>query len=265
MPTRVSTSLEIFCQRVLWWVGFRVAQLELAKKTRGNKALDPRFESSPGTNPSLQADGINTARNHDPAIAALRSRAATHHHYRLAASKPRSSPLILNPLPEAVLLPFGYWSMSKSERTASELARSEFDRDLGLPHTEQVRATVHDPAGKLRMLRLADVLEITALGKTTIYELQKRGEFPKSVRLTANSVRSFAGWRQRLSCGWRSTSGGIASSAYYSRPSTQPDSMRASRQPIPMNPATRIDKSVALSRRFPTDHPPIGSRPHASL
>jgi prophage regulatory protein len=42
---------------------------------------------------------------------------------------------------------------------------------------------------KVRMLRLKQVLDRTGLGKTTIYGLQKRGQFPHSVPLTSNSVR----------------------------------------------------------------------------
>ena len=40
----------------------------------------------------------------------------------------------------------------------------------------------------MRMLRLRRVLEITALGKTTIYQLQADGNFPMRVQLTAHSV-----------------------------------------------------------------------------
>jgi prophage regulatory protein len=44
-------------------------------------------------------------------------------------------------------------------------------------------------AGYVRMLRLVQVLEITGLGKTTIYQLQKGGRFPKGVPMTSHSVR----------------------------------------------------------------------------
>jgi prophage regulatory protein len=47
-------------------------------------------------------------------------------------------------------------------------------------------ATGRDP---LRMLRLSQVVKKTGLGKTSIYELQKGGRFPKSVHLTGHSVR----------------------------------------------------------------------------
>ena len=44
----------------------------------------------------------------------------------------------------------------------------------------------------IRVLRLAQVLEMTGLGKTTIYELQSAGKFPRSVKITAHSV----GWME---------------------------------------------------------------------
>src|SRR6202043_2494307 len=43
--------------------------------------------------------------------------------------------------------------------------------------------------GSVRMIKLARVVEMTGLGKTTIYELQKDGRFPMRVQLTSNSVR----------------------------------------------------------------------------
>jgi prophage regulatory protein len=39
------------------------------------------------------------------------------------------------------------------------------------------------------MLRLSQVVEKTGLGKTTIYELQKEGRFPRSVHVTSHSIR----------------------------------------------------------------------------
>lgn len=51
----------------------------------------------------------------------------------------------------------------------------------------------YSPPGRphipVRMLRLAQVIDRTGLGKTTIYELQKLELFPKSVLMTARSVR----------------------------------------------------------------------------
>ncbi len=47
------------------------------------------------------------------------------------------------------------------------------------------------PAVPTRMRRLSQVIERTGLGKTSIYalQIQKSGNFPHSVGLTANSVR----------------------------------------------------------------------------
>src|SRR5688572_49098 len=41
---------------------------------------------------------------------------------------------------------------------------------------------------RLRMLRLAQVREMTGLGKTKIYELQAEGDFPMRVKITEHSV-----------------------------------------------------------------------------
>ena len=44
--------------------------------------------------------------------------------------------------------------------------------------------------GAIRLLRLAQVLNVTGLGKTKIYELQSQGAFPMRVQITDHSV----GW-----------------------------------------------------------------------
>lgn len=40
----------------------------------------------------------------------------------------------------------------------------------------------------LRMLRIAQVLALTGLGKTTLYQLQAEGDFPMRVKLTEKRV-----------------------------------------------------------------------------
>ena len=45
----------------------------------------------------------------------------------------------------------------------------------------------------IRMLRLAQVIDMTGLGKTKIYELQAAGRFPMRVQITAHSV----GWIEK--------------------------------------------------------------------
>jgi prophage regulatory protein len=42
----------------------------------------------------------------------------------------------------------------------------------------------------VRVLRLTEVIQITGLGKTTIYQLQSVGKFPRPVKMTAQAV----GW-----------------------------------------------------------------------
>jgi prophage regulatory protein len=43
----------------------------------------------------------------------------------------------------------------------------------------------------LRILRLPDVEAVTGLGKSRLYEMERRGEFPARVRLSARA----SGWR----------------------------------------------------------------------
>jgi prophage regulatory protein len=50
----------------------------------------------------------------------------------------------------------------------------------------------------IRILRLAQVIDMTGLGKTKIYELQAQGRFPLSVRITAHSV----GWVEQEVQAW---------------------------------------------------------------
>ncbi|KZY60194.1 AlpA family transcriptional regulator [Oleiphilus sp. HI0073] len=56
-------------------------------------------------------------------------------------------------------------------------------------------------AGIDHILRLKEVCEITGLGRSTIYELVRKEQFPKQVKLTARSV----GWRQSQVVEWISS------------------------------------------------------------
>lgn len=49
---------------------------------------------------------------------------------------------------------------------------------------------MHTRTTAIRILRLAQVLDVTGLGKTKLYELQAAGHFPMRVQLTTHSV----GW-----------------------------------------------------------------------
>ena len=53
-------------------------------------------------------------------------------------------------------------------------------------------------SGAIRILRLAQVIDITGLGKTKIYELQSEGSFPMRVQITAHSV----GWIEEEVQAW---------------------------------------------------------------
>ena len=57
--------------------------------------------------------------------------------------------------------------------------------------SESLTSTVTSAStGRIRILRLGQVLDVTGLGKTKIYELQSEGNFPMRVQITAHSV----GW-----------------------------------------------------------------------
>src|SRR5207253_6731831 len=69
--------------------------------------------------------------------------------------------------------------------------RASIERSLSDKATESSRrdpTTVRERP--IRMLRLAQVIDMTGLGKTKTYELQAGGEFPMRVKITAHSV----GW-----------------------------------------------------------------------
>jgi prophage regulatory protein len=79
--------------------------------------------------------------------------------------------------------------------------------ERGLPSPGQASAgqasARRDP---IRILRLAQVLEITGLGKTTLYELQSQGSFPMRVKITDHcvgwveqDVQTWLQWRVALS------------------------------------------------------------------
>jgi prophage regulatory protein len=56
------------------------------------------------------------------------------------------------------------------------------------PLPTPLNASEHKPP--LRFVRLTEVMRMTGLRKTTIYQLQSDGEFPQRVQITANCV----GW-----------------------------------------------------------------------
>jgi prophage regulatory protein len=53
------------------------------------------------------------------------------------------------------------------------------------PQPRDPQLTLNRP---IRMLRLPQVIDATGLGKTKIYELQRQGDFPMRIKITAHSV-----------------------------------------------------------------------------
>ena len=75
-----------------------------------------------------------------------------------------------------------------SRRKLSAREASQHGAQDRLARPGDATASVH--GGPIRIMRLAQVLDVTGLGKTKIYELQSQGDFPMRVGITAHSV----GW-----------------------------------------------------------------------
>ncbi len=71
---------------------------------------------------------------------------------------------------------------------------------LSSPARAQVPYEATSRSAPIRILRLAQVIDMTGLRKTKIYELQAQGRFPMSVRITAHSV----GWVEQEVQAWLS-------------------------------------------------------------
>lgn len=64
---------------------------------------------------------------------------------------------------------------------------------------DSYRHNHHEPCkGPIRLLRLRQVISMTGLGKTKIYELQAEGDFPMRVKITSHSV----GWIEEEVQSW---------------------------------------------------------------
>jgi prophage regulatory protein len=66
------------------------------------------------------------------------------------------------------------------------------------PARAQVPNEAKPRSAPIRILRLAQVIDMTGLGKTKIYQLQAQGRFPMSVRITTHSV----GWVEQEVQAW---------------------------------------------------------------
>jgi prophage regulatory protein len=86
-------------------------------------------------------------------------------------------------------------------RTAAVLAgRSNSGKDEESGATQPAMSAVPSAhrVRPVRMLRLGQVLEVTGLGKTKIYDLQAEGRFPMRVKITAHAV----GWIEQEVQSW---------------------------------------------------------------
>jgi prophage regulatory protein len=66
------------------------------------------------------------------------------------------------------------------------------------PARAQVPYEATSRSAPIRILRLAQVIDMTGLRKTKIYELQAQGRFPMNVRITTHSV----GWVEQEVQAW---------------------------------------------------------------
>src|SRR5262249_22491664 len=81
------------------------------------------------------------------------------------------------------------WHGSKAEAAAMLLNRSRLS--MAIPSSRS-------KASPIRILRLKQVLDLTGLKKTSIYDLQSTGRFPLRVQITAHSV----GWIEEEIQSW---------------------------------------------------------------
>lgn len=77
------------------------------------------------------------------------------------------------------------------------LAPSDLPR-RALPGDARLETRPDSRTAPIRILRLAQVIEVTGLGKTKIYELQASGQFPMRVQITTHSV----GWVEEEVQAW---------------------------------------------------------------
>src|SRR5690349_5898608 len=90
----------------------------------------------------------------------------------------------------------------ESQGAITHMSTYKSKPDIRPASTDPARAQVPYEAtsrsAPIRILRLAQVIDMTGLGKTKIYELQEEGRFPTSVRITEHSV----GWVEQEVQAW---------------------------------------------------------------
>ncbi|MCY1528879.1 Prophage CP4-57 regulatory protein (AlpA) [compost metagenome] len=82
--------------------------------------------------------------------------------------------------------------MEQLPQTASSLASFDVGQSLPLPGTEGYEALPQFPKGVSlpfrRTIRRHELRQIVPLAETTIYEMERRGEFPRRFHLTPRCV-----------------------------------------------------------------------------
>ena len=68
------------------------------------------------------------------------------------------------------------------------------------PTAAHLRSAVPPPWGR-RVVRLAEVMEITGLSRTTIWRRERDGSFPRPIRLGGEGTRA-VGWREQDIYDW---------------------------------------------------------------
>jgi prophage regulatory protein len=87
------------------------------------------------------------------------------------------------------------WKRKPTRVSISPIPEQRLDAPGEPGTTSELR---YGQKGLIRILRLPQVLDVTGLGKTKIYELQARGSFPMRVQITDYSV----GWIEEEVQAW---------------------------------------------------------------
>jgi len=90
----------------------------------------------------------------------------------------------------------------ESQGAITHMSTWKSKADIRPASSDPARAQVlYEPtirSAPIRILRLGQVIDMTGLGKTKIYELQAQGRFPMSVRITEHAV----GWVEQEVQAW---------------------------------------------------------------
>lgn len=90
----------------------------------------------------------------------------------------------------------------ESQGAITHMSTLKSKPDIRPASSDPARAQIpYEPTPRsatIRILRLAQVIDMTGLRKTKIYELQAQGRFPMSVRITTHSV----GWVEQEVQAW---------------------------------------------------------------